>query len=191
VSIVDDEGGFTLIELLITIVIMGIIIAAIGASATSILHNTNATNQRLSESHDAQITSAYFSNDVQSADVTATSLDCGSIAGDSPVTKFQTTEYGVSGGTTSVVTYTVVVYSTEVVGGGSPLLRRRVCRGASAGSVNPSPVSDVILAHYLQSSGAATICAAPCAGWPPNAVVLTAVESSGYKFSVAGVRRDT
>src|SRR3954464_6554175 len=61
------EAGFTLVELLIGIAIAGMLITVIGSAMVVGLKTTDATTQRLSESHDAQISSAYLANDVQSA----------------------------------------------------------------------------------------------------------------------------
>ena len=66
------EDGFTLVELLIGIAIAGMLIAVIGSAMVVGLKTTDATTQRLSESHDAQVTSAYLANDVQSAVALAT-----------------------------------------------------------------------------------------------------------------------
>src|SRR5438067_725161 len=60
------EGGFTLIELLIVVVIIGVITVPLGNVIIGFLHNTDATNARLSESHDVQIAAAYFAQDVES-----------------------------------------------------------------------------------------------------------------------------
>src|SRR3954465_15659991 len=61
------ENGFTLVELLIGIAIAGVLIGVIGSAMVVGLQTTDGTTQRLSESHDAQVTSAYLANDVQSA----------------------------------------------------------------------------------------------------------------------------
>jgi prepilin-type N-terminal cleavage/methylation domain-containing protein len=66
------EEGFTLIELLIVLVIIPVVIGAVAAALIVILNNTipgdrNGTSARLADSHDSQITSAYFVRDVQSA----------------------------------------------------------------------------------------------------------------------------
>jgi prepilin-type N-terminal cleavage/methylation domain-containing protein len=62
-----DERGFTLVELLIGIAITGLLTAAIGSALFVSLRTTEITNQRMAESHDVQIASAYLANDVQSA----------------------------------------------------------------------------------------------------------------------------
>ena len=62
-----NEGGFTLVELMIGMVIITVLIGAIGSALVVSLNTTNATNQRMSQNHDVQITSSYVANDVQSA----------------------------------------------------------------------------------------------------------------------------
>jgi prepilin-type N-terminal cleavage/methylation domain-containing protein len=58
-----DEDGFTLIELLVTIVIMGVIIVPLGTAFNTFLQNTDTTIRRVGESHDAQVSAAYFAQD--------------------------------------------------------------------------------------------------------------------------------
>lgn len=60
----NGNGGFTLIELVITIVIMGIITVPLGNFMLSYLTTFQATQDRISDSHDILISSAYFSQDV-------------------------------------------------------------------------------------------------------------------------------
>lgn len=67
-----DDGGFTLIELLVAIVILPLIMGGLAAAILTVLRNTVPTDQhgtavRLSNSHDAQLTSAYFVRDAQAA----------------------------------------------------------------------------------------------------------------------------
>lgn len=75
----DGEEGFTLIELLIVLVIIPMVIGAIAVIMITTLKATvpndfhgnandlQGTSQRLAESHDTQITSAFFVRDVQSS----------------------------------------------------------------------------------------------------------------------------
>ncbi len=63
---VADDAGFTLVELLLSIVILAIVAAPLTAVVIGFLKNTDTTAARMSESHDAQISSAYFGQDVQS-----------------------------------------------------------------------------------------------------------------------------
>jgi len=186
----SDEGGFTLVELLITIVIIGIIVPALAAGVVSILHNSNTTTQRLYESHDAQIAAAYFANDVQSADLPVPSTDsrCDK-AGTTAVVRFAWTEYDTAGHSAA---YKLVVYSKDTSVGTVPVLRRRFCQGTpNSAALGATPLSDIVIAHYLSSATDPSVCMAPalCPGQPTSSIVLTATEQSGYTFKVAGARR--
>lgn len=69
--------GFTLLELLVVLVILPIIIGGVAAAVIAELNNTtqrdpNGAYQRLADSHDTQITSAYFVRDVESAAIVST-----------------------------------------------------------------------------------------------------------------------
>lgn len=68
-----DEGGFTLIELVIVIVILPILVGGIAAALIAILQNESTTYNRVADSADAQLTSANFTHDVQSANLVTTS----------------------------------------------------------------------------------------------------------------------
>jgi prepilin-type N-terminal cleavage/methylation domain-containing protein len=63
------EAGVTLIEVLIVIVIMSVIIVPLTGAIITFLRSTDQTVDRMAESHDAQIASAYFAQDVQSIGV--------------------------------------------------------------------------------------------------------------------------
>ena len=69
----NDDGGFTLIEVLVVVVALPLVIGAIALGFITLLQNKDATSQRISDSHDAQITSAFFVRDVKSADTVSTS----------------------------------------------------------------------------------------------------------------------
>lgn len=65
------EQGFTLLELVIVLVILPLIIGGIAAAVIAEIDNTSQADprgayQKLADSHDSQITSAYFARDVQS-----------------------------------------------------------------------------------------------------------------------------
>lgn len=72
-----DESGFTLLELLVVLVILPLIIGGVAAAVIAEVNNTsqrdpNGAYQRLADSHDTQITSAYFVRDVDSAAIVST-----------------------------------------------------------------------------------------------------------------------
>lgn len=60
------DDGFTLVELLLAIIIIGVITVPLADVVIGYLHNTDATTARLLASHDVQITSAYWAQDVAS-----------------------------------------------------------------------------------------------------------------------------
>src|ERR1700683_4623911 len=63
----EDETGFTLIELLIVVVILPIVIGGIAAALLSVFGLQDQTQNRIGASDDAQVGSANFNKDVQSA----------------------------------------------------------------------------------------------------------------------------
>ncbi len=63
------DGGFTLVELIIAVLIIGVITVPLGDVVIGFLRNSDATTTRLLESHDVQITSAYWAQDVASVGV--------------------------------------------------------------------------------------------------------------------------
>jgi prepilin-type N-terminal cleavage/methylation domain-containing protein len=67
-----SEAGFTLLELMVVLVVLPLIMGGIAAVVIAELNNTSQSDQHgtfteLVNSHDAQITSAYFVRDVQSS----------------------------------------------------------------------------------------------------------------------------
>src|ERR1044072_2519198 len=163
------EGGFTLVELLIGIAIAGVLIAVIGSAMVVGLKTTDATTQRLSESHDAQITSAYLANDVQSA----ASVSMSPSASNCPAsgTKLIGFNYSSSGNT-----WACYYYGTA---GGEPP-GARPFNGGSA----------TVVAHFA-SAGAPSVSCTPgvCTSTPLDSVKIAFTESSGFTYSLLGSRR--
>jgi prepilin-type N-terminal cleavage/methylation domain-containing protein len=73
---VRDEDGFTLAELVIAISILGVVMVTLTTAIVLGLKTTDQTNQRILQSHDAQIASAYLANDVQNM-TSVTGATCG------------------------------------------------------------------------------------------------------------------
>jgi prepilin-type N-terminal cleavage/methylation domain-containing protein len=204
-----SDNGFTLIELLVAVVIIGIISIPLGNTMIGIIRNTDATQQRMALSHDAQISTAYFAQDVATLgtrDSTAPGSPmkpsvqlnvaynagptCGSAGTPAAVVRFLADDYDTSVSPpalrTAVVAYIVVTSGTE------RQLHRLKCLGSS------TPASDVVLAHNLDSSGPSVSCDQPvvCDGTPvPNKVTLTfsviASASTPYQIVLNGQRRQT
>jgi prepilin-type N-terminal cleavage/methylation domain-containing protein len=176
----QDERGFTLVELLVAIVIIGIIAVPLGNVIIGYLHNTDATTARLSESHDAQLSAAYFAADVASLGVRSTTYSsdpsapypltqsieenapatsglfpCGTAATPNAVIRFGWDDY------TSAAAATViqrrVAYVSETDAGGQAQLHRLVCDGSA------TVAADTVLAHNLVSVSASCT-PSPCSG---------------------------
>lgn len=85
-----DDSGFTLIELLLASVIIGVITLPLGNLVIEYLRTTTQTQGRLHESHDSQLTAAFFSQDVasigvrNSSDVLTQSTGTAAIGGSAP-----------------------------------------------------------------------------------------------------------
>jgi prepilin-type N-terminal cleavage/methylation domain-containing protein len=152
--------GFTLVELLVAIVILGIITVPLSNVVIGYFRNTDATTARLIESHDAQISSAYWAQDVasiglrsatapyplkQSVWTGASSLYLCSTAG-IPIVSLGWDDF-TSAGTRTLIQ---IVYVVQTVTGQTELHRVR-CQGSAA------VVSDVTLAHDLDPSTPPTV----------------------------------
>jgi prepilin-type N-terminal cleavage/methylation domain-containing protein len=175
-----DDRGFTLVELLVAIVIMAIIAVPLGNVIISYLHNTDATTGRLSESHDAQISAAYFHADVASVGVRSTTYSsdpsapypmlqsieanapatsglfpCGTATTPNAVIRFGWDDY--TDAASSAPTRMRVAYVSIPGAAGQPQLHRLVCAGTAA------ITADTVLAHNLVSVSASCT-PSPCTG---------------------------
>src|SRR4051812_12796110 len=161
------EAGFTLVELLIGIAIAGMLITVIGSAMVVGLKTTDATTQRLSESHDAQITSAYLANDVQSATSVNVSPSGASCSGGSPT---DIVAFSYQGGQTAT-------YRCGTTGGQTQVTR-------SFGSTT------TVVAHFAGTPRPSVACTpSPCASTPPDSVKISFAETSGFTYSLLGARR--
>ena len=139
-----DQQGFTLVELMIAMAITGLIVSAIAGALVVSFQTTGVTQQRLAESHDVQITSAYLANDIQSA----ASLNASSGG-------------SCSGASTELVRFTYAdkhgntigdaVYSCGTSGG-----ETQVTRTFSGDTV--------VLAHFAGTARPTVTCAPSCGG---------------------------
>jgi type II secretory pathway component PulJ len=200
----------TLIEVLIVVTILGIIVAPLTGGIVAFLRNTDATTNRMAESHDAQITAAYFAQDVQSVGVrdwtaapypTKQSIElnvaaagglypCGT--GSNALVRFAWDDPAVGPSSVRRVSYVVQLASSE------RQLHRVACDGAGA------VTSDVIVAHNVDAVTAPVITCKTAAGTTqacdtatlPASVTLTLTlqtpaNSSPYTVALVGQRRQT
>jgi len=198
------DDGVTLIELLVAIVLLGIIAVPLGNAVISFFRTTNATSNRLAESHDAQITAAYFAQDVQSIGVRAwgsvpyslsTSVEtdapprtgtfpCGLTTDPNAVIRMAWDDpTGVSTRRTVIVSYLV-----RQVGPEKQLHRLRCDNGTA------DPTSDLILAHDV-ASVAVPVLTGPVSGLPQTVSVTITLQAPTDSGSLAvtlfGQRRQT
>lgn len=212
----QDDRGFSLVELLVTIVIIGIIAVPLSNVIISYLHNTDATTARLSESHDAQISAAYFSADVASIGVRSTTYSanpaapypltqsieenapattglfpCGTAATPNAVIRFGWDDY--TSASAAAVTQVRVAYVSVPDAAGQPQLHRLVCAGSAA------ITADTVLAHHLVSVSAACT-PSPCSGSgaaTPVVVKLALIihdqqaTDANYQLELTGQRRQS
>jgi prepilin-type N-terminal cleavage/methylation domain-containing protein len=204
------DDGLTLIEVLIVVVILGVIVAPLTAGIIAFLRNTDATTNRMAESHDAQIASAYFAQDVQNIGVrnwtaapypTAQSIElnapaagglypCGS--GSNALVRFAWDDPAVGPPGVRRVSYVVQVVGSE------RQLHRVACD--SAGAVT----SDIVVAHNVDNGTAPVITCKTTAGAAlacdtaalPATVTLTLTlqtpaNSSPFTVTLVGQRRQT
>jgi prepilin-type N-terminal cleavage/methylation domain-containing protein len=161
------DDGFTLIELLMGTVIVGIIIGVIAEALIVGFTTTDDTSRRLSESHDAQISSAYLANDVQSA--TSVSVAAG---GSSCASATQLVDFTYSDATK------VASYACGPSGG-----ETRVTRTFDG--------TTVVLAHFAGVGKPTVTCSPSCGTSPPIRVDIKFTEMSGYSFTLTGSQRLT
>jgi prepilin-type N-terminal cleavage/methylation domain-containing protein len=204
------DRGVTLIELLVAIAILGIISVPLGNALITFFQHTDETTNRLSESHDAQIAAAYFTQDVgsigrrdwtaapfplaQSVEVnvpaTGGLYPCGTDGTPDAAARLLWDDPSAAQ-TPSVIR---VAYVVETVSGASELHRIK-CVGAST-----TPVSDLVLIHNLSSVDPVQ-CSTACTGTSgqpvPQTVTLVVhiqVPSSGdpiLTVTLTGQRRQT
>lgn len=205
---VADDSGFTLVELLLVIAILGVIMVPIADLVMGALRQTNQSSGRLSESHDAQISAAYWASDVASLGTRDTldplnpqlrtsietnvaynggSYPCGTAGTPDAVVRFAWDDVvaGVNG-SPATTTLVVVAYVVEPSGARSTLHRLR-CNGST------SPASDTVVAHDLVAAPTLQ-CTPACSGAPKSVALQLSIQDPksrepNYVITLAGNRR--
>jgi prepilin-type N-terminal cleavage/methylation domain-containing protein len=198
-----DDRGFTLVELLVTIVILGVVAVPLGNAIIGWLHNSEATTDRLALSHDAQISAAYFAQDVASVGLRESAYPypskqsiernvpadgglypCGGASTPQAVIRFAWTD-PTGASTTQIVRVAYYLRPAGVVSE----LRRIKCNGSAT-------ESDVPLAHYVDPATVNPTCSSSCEdATVPQKVTLsfsvTKPSVGPYQISLTGQRRQT
>jgi len=203
--------GFTLVELLVAIVILGIITVPLSNVLIGFFRSADATTARLIESHDVQIATAYWAQDVASigtrsmtspfalnqsveTDVAynAGLYQCGAAGTPNAIVRLAWDDSSGPGAATLVR----VAYVVQAAPGQTQLteLHRLRCEGSTA------VVSDVTIAHDLDPlTSPALVCSTSCTASPavPKSLTLTLKIQDpknlgvAYGVSLTGQRRQS
>lgn len=191
-----DERGYTLIELLLSVMLMGVIVAAISGALVVMFTATAETTDRLSESPDLQIAAAYFGSDGQSA-TALNSQHCGPATATRAIS-FSWTDPGSDPATPTGDTGRKVSYVVEAVGTQKQLVRYS-CVVPATGAES---VDRTIVVNYLRptTSPTAACSPSPCGATTTSIelpmTICTADASSACRndpidFSLRATRRAT
>lgn len=185
-----DDGGFTLVELVITVLILGVITLPLGNFVLAYFQNVTDTQSRLSDSHDIQIATAYFSQDVANTGLHDSTQPYGSMTSVWTSASASLPASYCGQGTGSIVLLLKWDAWTATTVGGLPTatnlpssaayviesgaLHRVYC--ASGSSVS----SDATLVHNLQTATVQCASPATCDGaTPPKTITLSLGISGG------------
>jgi prepilin-type N-terminal cleavage/methylation domain-containing protein len=175
------DAGFTLIELLITVVILSVITLPLANFVLSYLTNYTQTQSRMSESHDIQIATAYFSQDVANTGLRDTSDgaqqsvwttgfpagSCASAISGTPLLLLAWDEYrwDSSTGTAPAPTVDSVAYISDANG-----LERAYCQGTAV-AASTLQSSNTVVHNFTSATVGCPSSASACAGVPAPAIV--------------------
>jgi prepilin-type N-terminal cleavage/methylation domain-containing protein len=206
--------GFTLVELLVAIVILGIITVPLSSVVIGFFRSADATTARLIESHDVQIATVYWAQDVASIGTRSTTspfalnqsvetdvaynaglYQCGAAGTPNAIVRLAWDQVN---GPAAPATIVRVAYVRQAVPGQTELteLHRLRCEGSTA------VVSDVTIAHDLDPdplTPPALVCSTSCTASPtvPKSLTLTLTIKDpknlgvAYEVSLTGQRRQS
>ena len=200
------DAGFTLIELLLVIVILGVIVVPLSDAVIGVLRNESTTTNRMMLSHDAQISTTYFAQDVAAMGardysgqvangtvpwVPSVELNapysnnghvCGTSATPTALVRLLSDDWDT--------TVTPPVRQTDVVAYyllGSDLHRLKC---------TASTTTDFVVTHDVNPTTPAVTCSSTCtSATVPQTVTLTftvtAPQTTPYQITLTGQRRQT
>jgi prepilin-type N-terminal cleavage/methylation domain-containing protein len=199
------EAGFTLVEVMMASTISAVVTAVIATAVIVSLRNADATGNRLSVSHDAQIAQSWFTTDAQSADGIDTDFSgTGACGSSTPVLVLR----WASRAAYPPSDYRVVTYGVNVDGPtGERQLVRESCQGTT-GYASLALTETVVLAHDLLgtpvpacaygSAPASDACVSDAPAHPFATVRLAATsqliardKTDTFAFTLVGDRRSS
>jgi prepilin-type N-terminal cleavage/methylation domain-containing protein len=176
-----DEAGFTLIELLVTVVILPLVIGGIATALLAVFGLQNQTQNRIGDSNDAQVGSANFNKDVQSAEylTTASFTSAPGCGGGSQQTQLLGLEWaansavppgtGNSGGFDTVVSWVLVAVPVTNEPTEYDLVRQECTAGPST-----TPTSTMVISRDFPDPTSSTPFQEQCpVGTPSNCLSMT------------------
>jgi type II secretory pathway component PulJ len=186
------DEGFTLLELILVCLLLPVIIGAIVLSLVSLMSLQGSTASRISDAADAQVVSAYFEQDVQSAVNITTNASASQCGVGTALLSFEWSQNQTTGVYESVVSYVEPSQTSPI-----RLFRYSCTNGASATPTSTDLVSSdmpttapvPVIVPSSSGTSAAT-------GWTTTVgitgVTLTITEpQSNYTFSLTSVPRDS
>jgi prepilin-type N-terminal cleavage/methylation domain-containing protein len=138
----DNEAGFTLIELIVTVAILPIVVGGISVALLSVFSLQGSVSNRISNSNDSLLASAYFNKDVQSAEnMTASStVSCGPTPAVPAQTQLLGLEWGANtsapSGYDTVVSYVSVAGTNPQTNVTKYQMLRQLCTYSAGATLN-------------------------------------------------------
>jgi prepilin-type N-terminal cleavage/methylation domain-containing protein len=150
-----DDSGFSLIELLVVVAILPLVIGAISVALLTVFSNENAATNSLTSSSDAQVASAAFVQDVQSAVwITTVNLDvCGGAPAGAALIVSLSPDNLSSGSIQNIISY----FRTANSGSTTYTITRVSCTGG----IGSAASSSVVVAHNTLYDPATTFLVVP------------------------------
>ena len=188
-----SEDGFTLIELIIVTAVVPLIIGAISLALISVLSLQGGVANRISDSADAQMVSANYQKDVESAEMITTQPSSTPQCGTG--TQVLGLEWNLQG-----TVYENIVSYVKVNNGSTSSLVRQYCTN---GSTNPTSTSTVSSDFGQDQSQSAPVVITPAdinasagAGWTSTVGITgvtfaTTAPASGYSYQLTAVPEAT
>jgi prepilin-type N-terminal cleavage/methylation domain-containing protein len=188
-----SQDGFTLIELIIVTAVVPLIIGAITLALISVLSLQGGVTSRISDSSDAQVVSANYQKDVESAEMITTQPSSTPQCGTG--TQVLGLEWNLQG-----TVYENIVSYVKVDNGPTSSLVRQYCTNGSTTPTSTSTVSSDFGQDQSQSApvviAPADINASAGAEWTSTIGITgvnfaTTAQSSGYSYQLTAVPEAT